>query len=309
MLPPQQGQVVEEYVRRLAGDLGLPDLVYRPTVVQTGSGNRERSDGLLICGDDGLIVQVKSRDGGAAQGDDLERAERWCRKNGLEAERQGKGTRRAFNQGPVELENMRGYSRLVSPGPDWPIAVVLDHPLNPRVVFDEAEGTLFLTLDDWHGLHAMVRSTAGVIDYVRRALQSSVQIPLGLESERYAQLAAADAEWAASRPGAVPLLPLAPPSGSARLAADLFDDLVERAADSRDATAWGVDEYVATVEELDRTPILSRVDLGSKLLQTIRAVDKAGKGRRGFLSLDRESGRRFVALCQHAPRTLRSPSR
>jgi hypothetical protein len=57
MLLREQGAVVENYARRLAGGLGVPDFVYTPTIVTKGSGNREVGDGLLVAGDDGLVVQ------------------------------------------------------------------------------------------------------------------------------------------------------------------------------------------------------------------------------------------------------------
>lgn len=76
----------EKYARHLAADLGVADFVYHPTTVSTGQRTREISDGLLISGESGLILQVKARTPDAASGDDPERAGRWLRKNATAAE-------------------------------------------------------------------------------------------------------------------------------------------------------------------------------------------------------------------------------
>lgn len=69
------GQQVEDYARRLAGDLGVRDFVCQPIVIRKGKGVREISDGLLVAGNEGLILQVKSRDPDAARLDDPMKAE------------------------------------------------------------------------------------------------------------------------------------------------------------------------------------------------------------------------------------------
>src|SRR5207249_6847080 len=91
---PDQGTAAEGYTRWISGNLGVSDFVYVPGTVAKGSGSREVSDGLLVAGERGIIVQVKSRERGAARTDDLAKAERWCRKHAARAARQGLGTRR-----------------------------------------------------------------------------------------------------------------------------------------------------------------------------------------------------------------------
>ena len=165
-----QGSNVESYVRWLAGHLGVADFVYRPTIVTKGSGVRELSDGLLVAGSSGLIIQTKSRNDDAARKDDAERAERWCRKHALRARQQGFGTRRRLSEGNLHAVSLRGHERLLPRGEDWPIVVVLHHPKAPRITLVPSVDTLYLTFEDWLGLHSLIRSTHGLISYVRRAL-------------------------------------------------------------------------------------------------------------------------------------------
>ena len=76
---PTWGTTVEDYARRLAGALGVADFVYQPALERKGSAQREISDGVLACGDEGLILQVKARDPQAASLDSPVRAEAWIK--------------------------------------------------------------------------------------------------------------------------------------------------------------------------------------------------------------------------------------
>jgi hypothetical protein len=209
MAPMDQGDAVESYARRLAGALGVPDFVYHPSHVRTGSGSREVGDGLIVVGDAGLILQVKSRNVDSGSSDDPGRAERWCRKHAARARTQGLGTRRRWRQGGVEVSSLRGHSRTLPSPESWPVVVILDHPLDPGVVFEPEPDTIYLSVSDWLGLHALIRSTHGLIRYVHRALESGLNPGLGDEASRYTRLADADAVTAGS-PSSVPVLPLEP---------------------------------------------------------------------------------------------------
>jgi hypothetical protein len=88
MSDPSRGNSVEDYARRLAGGLGVRDFVYEPVLVQRGGGSREISDGLLVAGADGLILQVKSRERPVDEGDSEDRAKAW-----VERWRDGTGAR------------------------------------------------------------------------------------------------------------------------------------------------------------------------------------------------------------------------
>jgi hypothetical protein len=57
----EQGTAAEEATHDAAALWGLPDFVYRAEIRKTGSGSRELGDRLLLVGDLGIVVQVKSR--------------------------------------------------------------------------------------------------------------------------------------------------------------------------------------------------------------------------------------------------------
>jgi len=290
----EQGPLIEEHVRRIAAHLGVPDFVYRPVHISVGSGTREVSDGLLVAGHRGVIVQVKSRSR-VGLADSPDRAAAWCVKEGRAALKQGTGTRRQLARGGIKVRSFRGFERVLPAADDWPIVVVIDYPSVPLVTLGSLDEALFISLNDWLNLHAMVRSTIGIIDYVHRALGSGIAVPLGRESDRYRELATADAAWASAISTGVPRLlgePLEPP---ARLAADFFDELMEKVADPEGSAGWSPDEYLYVIEQLDAMPIGMRVHIGQKMVATFRAMSKA-RSRRSFFFGDRESGARLCFL-------------
>jgi hypothetical protein len=199
--PPvvSRGSLVEDHARRLAAGMGIPDFVYQPALETRGGSSSEVSDGMLIVGNEGVILQVKSRDLTAGAKDDADRAERWCLKKGEHARRQGLGTRRRLEAGETSFVSLRGLTRVLPASRGWPIVVILDHPLVPSNRFRWGDGCLFMSMNDWVNLHARIRSTAGVVRYVNRAIEAGVDIPLGHEAERYRALSQADVAWASFR--------------------------------------------------------------------------------------------------------------
>lgn len=167
------GLLVEEHARQIAAVLGVPDFVYAPVLETKGATQREISDGMLICGEDGLIIQVKAR---AAEDGHAARAEHWIRKNSQAASRQADGTRRRLSLSQkVTFTSLRGYTRTLSGVEGWPAAVIIDHPEIPEgLTLEQSSDTLWITLADWRELHAHLRSTAAVISYVSRALGSGL---------------------------------------------------------------------------------------------------------------------------------------
>lgn len=286
------GPRVEEHVRQLAAGLGVPDFVYRPANASKGSGDREISDGLLVAGEFGLILQVKSRDPVAGAADTGERASKWVAKSAAAAVRQAEGSRRALAGGSAApFVSMRGYERTLPPGDGWPAVVLIDHPLAPSIRLPSEPNVLYMTMRDWMNLHDRLRSTASVIEYAHRALDSGLRPRLGHEAERYGRLAAADAEYA-SRPGSLPILPLERPTEEELFAVALFDDLVEKVADP-DNEPWDENNYLHVVELLDGQPVLLRARIGAKMLDTFKKVRAEGKPR-GFGALDRQARDRLV---------------
>jgi hypothetical protein len=101
----ERGEAAEEAVHDSAAIWGLPDFIYRGRVVAVGSGAREVGDNLIVVGDVGVVVQVKSR---AAPSGDVERERRWIEKNVQTALDQARGSIRRLQLGPIELTNARG---------------------------------------------------------------------------------------------------------------------------------------------------------------------------------------------------------
>lgn len=286
-------------MRRLAADLGVPDFVFRPSHAPRGTARREVGDGLLVVGQRGVIIQVKSREQEVGLADDADRAALWIRKHAAKALRQVKGTRRSLRTGG-QFTSMRGYPRTLSANTDWPAVVIIDHPLDVPLDLGDEPGVVWLTLTDWLNLHDRLRSTRAVIDYVELALASGHSCLLGRERDRYARLAAAQLD--AGRGTDPARLPLQRLSGADSLAVDLFDDLVERAADPTN-DPWDTVSYLDIVEMLDAQPVLARASAGRKLWATLTAVRRDGR-QRGFLFLDAATRDRFVVLYGRAHATM-----
>jgi hypothetical protein len=293
---PAQGVQVEEYTRRLAAYMGVPDFVYRSERVRKGDASRELSDGLLIAGDRACILQVKSRSRAEGLADDESRAERWVRKHSEEGRRQGLGTRRQLVSSSVEFSSLRGYQRRVKLEPETPIVVIIDHPLDPEIEPKAHDDTVFISLSDWLGLHFMIRSTAGIIDYVERVLNHDVYVPLGSESQRYSIFASADQGWARASNSAmsVPQLPSTVLSDEEAFCAAFYDELIDRVADSN-SLGWDAEQYLHIVEHLDVVPTLARVNIGRKMVSTFQAMVNA-KARRSFLVSDADKNSRIAVL-------------
>lgn len=285
------GQLAEGRARDLAARLGVPDFVYMPSGVTKGASTREVSDGLLVAGGRGLILQVKSREPRAAARDRLTRAESWMRKKAAEAVAQAAGSRRRLARGgDVLFTSMRGFERTLPSGVTWPAVVILDHPGVASVELPPEVNTMFITLSDWETLHERLRSTDAVIDYVHRCVDSGLQPPVGLEHLRYDRIAAVDAAYA-SGPRALARVPDQPLRDEEQFAVSVFDELVEKVADPENE-GWS-DDYVQVVELLDRQPILLRVVIGEKMIRTFRNARATGVPQ-GFMAMDRNEGDRLA---------------
>ncbi len=288
------GQQVENYARRLAGDLGVRDFVYQPIVIQKGKGVREISDGLLVAGNEGLILQVKSRDPDVAKLDTPTKAEAWCVKNAAAGVRQAEGTRRSLTTGQVTVRSLRGFERTLPDASTWASVIIVDHPSDPEVLFPPEFRTLYISVNDWRNLHRWLRSTWGVISYVRRALDSGVDVALGREIDRYRLLAEADLEVGGSATS-FPILPPYRIDGAEAWDAAVFEDLIERLADPEGATGWDAEQYLLIVEELDRVPPIARIRLGAKMQEAFLEMC-ATRSRRSFMTLDPGNPRARIAF-------------
>lgn len=215
-----RGYQSEKRVMDIALKWGFPENVYSPAVISKGSATREISDLLLVSGKRAVVVQTKSRN---AENDDLQKIERWVKREFEKAARQGKGSIRSLNQKDEIFENGRG-TKLSLQGSQFEIGVlvVLDIPEVPEQLLlnaDSSEITLVITLTEFEFLFTHLKSVSAVIRYVFRV--SSIEpVELGTEIQRFMSLAMADNDVALAKPAidlandayrlSTPILPLEP---------------------------------------------------------------------------------------------------
>jgi len=277
----KRGIAAESATRDAAATWGLPDFVMRPRIERTGSGVREISDGLLLVGDHGLIVQVKSRDTDSGM---PSREASWLTKKIAEGARQADGTARRLSFKTTEMMNGRGRTITVNGSHvGWTGVVIIDHPSPPGNYCIENPVSripiVVLLRRDWEFLFNQLRSTKAVIGYLER-VEGSASL-LGGEPERYYELAAADAvaepgklEPAAFGGGVLrsaPLLPAAPAGsdddeahGMARL---MCEDIATTHLESHTET-----DRLHVLAAIDSLPVGHRTDLGRFLLDGLRAA-------------------------------------
>ena len=281
------GTRAEEVARRLAAELGVKDFVYDPVEVPKGDSTREVSDGMLIVGDRGLILQVKSRDPSANR--DAAKVSRWAMKKASEAVRQVQGTRRTLETTKVTLRSRRGHELVLEPPQTWAGVVLLDIDPVPdglRICSDD-DNTIIMTLADWHELHYMILSTSGVIDYVERVVDQGIEADLGHEWDRYRRFAEADL-ISAIEPGYEPVLPLNPLSDDDRICASVLDEWIDSdiAVTPVDDGRYTANQVRGAIEIVDSIPILLRVQIGKAMLRCVRDSVRSRQPRSTLLTPD-----------------------
>ncbi|MFI6785054.1 hypothetical protein [Micromonospora sp. NPDC050276] len=92
----------------------------------------------------------------------------------------------------MSVRSLRGFERILPDASNWASVIIVDHPRDPQVALPPTPNTLYISVNDWRNLHRWLRSTWGVISYVRRAVESGVEVALGREQDRYRVLADAD---------------------------------------------------------------------------------------------------------------------
>ncbi|WP_428121945.1 SEC-C metal-binding domain-containing protein [Candidatus Poriferisodalis sp.] len=270
--------------------MGVPDFVYEPVILPKGNARREVSDGLLISQGRGVILQTKARSPRTPP--DLDRQSAWARKQIGKAASQVRGTRRTLASVPeLQLTSRRGHSLTLAADSKraWPGVVLLDMPGCPSGIdatCDDPE-TIVMTLDDWHTLNDLVRSTSGVIDYVHRAIDAqTLQIELAKEAVRYANLAAADNELVRQE-GGYPVLPSMGLSPREEQVIATLDDWI----DSDIAVAAGPngdldpDATRRAIEVIDAIPVTVRVETARTLLHKVRKADVVGHAVSGVCQI------------------------
>jgi len=276
-----QGKEAEAATRSAAASWGLHDFVFRPSVRQTGSGVRELGDGLLLVGDIGVVVQVKSRT--APSGRD-EKETRWLEGAIRKATSQGRGTVRQLCLSPAPMTNMRGREVEVE-GHDyrWVTAVVIDHNEIPEGFVPEvSDDAVVLLRRDWEFLFDQLKSTHTVGRYLERVAGDSCI--LGSEPTRYYEFAAADlaaeptpltAEFQLRGIQEVsePLLPMAPAGTEDARDYRMFRRILEDIA----LTPLDVASEAARVKslgELDGLPVLQRASIGRYLREGLDSMSR-----------------------------------
>jgi hypothetical protein len=281
------GTAAEEGARRFAADLGVKDFVYGPVTVPKGQATREVSDGILIVGDRGLILQTKARDPGAA--DDDVKLRNWATRKVREAVRQVRGTRNTLESQSVRLRSLRGHERSLDAPHSWPgvVLLALDRVPSGININIEDNRTVVMTLSDWCALHHMVLSTSGVIEYVERVIQGSVSADLGDESTRYHKYAQADANHV-NLHGGYPVLPRQLVEGQERVYAEMIDEWIDSdiGVSHVEAQPDDPDRVRRTVEILDSIPILLRVEIGKLLADRIRDSSITHEPRCGLIWIE-----------------------
>jgi len=277
-----QGKEAEHATHSAAATWGLADFVFRPELRRLTSGVRELGDGVLLIGDLGVVVQVKSREEPA---EDPDRERRWATKQCEKALRQGAGTIRQLCQSPATMTNLRGRQIEVD-GNDyrWVVAVVIDHCDVPDVTPTPTENSVFLLRRDWEFLFEQLKSTHRVGMYLERV--AGKPQALGSEPVRYYELAAADE---AATPTALaapfklhgieevsePLLPMAPAATENGDDHTLFRTILEDIAETQLSTIDEADR-IRALADLDHLPPMQRAAIGAYLrlgFERIKPID------------------------------------
>lgn len=217
------GEEVEKQARLLAGILGVPDFVYQTPDVHNGGETWEPADGLLVNGDEGLIIEVKTRD---QPNDSFSNCQVWVKTRTKKGFGQIAKTRERFAAGEVvESIPLRGPGLRVAGSRRWPALIVLAIDNPPKgLKCGTAPNTVVMTSQDFFQLQRYVPSTYWIIQYVKYAAQLPAPEELGREQDRYTCLALRGKDQASAKHGAYSLFPEKP----IRPADDLDGDYVKR---------------------------------------------------------------------------------
>ncbi|WP_170176228.1 hypothetical protein [Lentzea flaviverrucosa] len=179
------GAAAELAIQDAAATWGLPDFVMSPMVERKGREVREISDGVIITGTRGLIIQVKVPRHPTRrhrQGDQLAEQEDCRRPQAVE------GPARRLSSKTKTMTNGRGRQVTID-GPTiiWTGVVIIDHPSPPAgMPHADLSGrvpTVALLRQDWEFLFDQLRSSHAVITYLARVAGTSGA--LGEEPWRY----------------------------------------------------------------------------------------------------------------------------
>ena len=313
MLEKDYGTIREKQVRDVAARLGVADFVYFALPTSKGKAQREAAgDGLLLVGEHGAILQVKTREPAIGLTDSVERARAWVKKNAEKAVKQGLGTKRELSRRkemgtpivafPVRALNLSEQARerykcyISYDTRDWPVIVILDHPQMPDIDLGFTPGVVYFGFNDWSELQRRLRSTFATINYVHRILRDNLHVPLWQEASRYIAVYGADE---ASANDSVTTFPyLAHPDHLDELGTDIFHDIIDKVwPDDGDIPWKSVEEYRAIVEFLDTVPPQLQSVVGRWILRKRSEITNGQRVSSGLIQL--ELKHRLIFACSH----------
>lgn len=280
------GTAAERLAQDAAATWGLPDFVIPPSVERKGRGVREISDGLIVVGNNGLVMQVKSRSPHAIDTTSSDEDERnWLTKNIAKATRQVNGTVRRLATATTSMVNGRGRRILIDgTTTHWRGVVIIDHPNPPKHYLPPALNTrtptIVLLRRDWEFLFNQLKSCHAVLVYIQRVADDD-PTPLGNEPIHYYELAAADATTppgpididaiGGGEPVSVPLLPRSPAGSDDPAAHGMVRIMCEDIANSSTRPA-DENRLRQILSAIDALPVGYRTDLGRMLLAALAAA-------------------------------------
>ncbi len=282
-----QGTAAEEATATAAAFWGLPDFVFPPAIRKTSSGSVELGDGIVVVGDQGLILQVKSRENVTEK---TARETSWIKKRVAQGAGQAAGTLRQLRLQPAVLSNQRARPiEIDGNAGTWIGVVIVDHQNPPHGIElpVEHKGLPVVTLlrRDWEFLFEQLGSTAAVVAYLHRIVGDSCE--LGDEPTRYYDLAGKDARapqnppkngWAAETGAAWearPILPRVPATATAGTGRAMFRMVLE------DLSGTRIDDENARLTllaVLDQTPVDYQAEVGDRLLELLQQAKQTAVG-------------------------------
>ncbi|MEU0002313.1 hypothetical protein ABZ069_35980 [Streptomyces microflavus] len=310
----EPGIGAEKAAHTAAATWGLPDFVFQSSLARKGSGQRELGDRLLLSGNRGAVIQIKSRTV-KPKGDAEERA--WIQKVTKKAMSQAKGTVRMLRLQAADMVNGRGTTLSVAGNAyEWMAVSLLDHNHVPDATVPTFEPigipALTLTRRDWDFLFDQLRSTTAVLDYLFRAA-GETPIALGDEPVRYYELAAADAAappedvdtklvGPSGRPFSTPLLPQVPAGAGQTNSHLVIRAVLEDLATCMLRDAISESDRLTVLADLDRLPVGMREEWGQLLLDMLDDVEQAPQGHikwraRRQLHTEADGDRQMLFVC------------
>lgn len=296
---PSYGELTELHVRRAASVYGMPDFVFRPSVVSKGTSSREAGDGVILLGNRALIVQSKARDISRLGLDDEDRARRWLDKNVAKAIAQINGTHRTLVSGSFPMVSERGIRIGWRPErADRYFGVVVVNYTSPTDYIPSVGNahvpTVVLQVRDWERLNRTIRTTSGLFSYLEQRLATDgLVVPLGDEEDVLAALLFVERSGLPVR-----LQEGMPPKGFLEHALLAYPDLlfgsheddrfslyvdavIAGAADRDPAFTSDMDPdvYLKIIHHLEEFPRLERGALGKKMLEKCRLAGEQARAR------------------------------